>query len=60
MDVADVTAGVVLAAAVYEAAAIWTRRVPTITDLLYRTPRVARAGLVALAALWAIDHFEVL
>jgi hypothetical protein len=57
---ADVMAGVGLAAAAYEAVAIWFDKLPTITDVTKRFPRLVRAVLLGGAVVWAVDHFEVL
>lgn len=43
----------------YEALAIMTGRVPTVTNLVMRLPPPVR-GLLSLAAFaWLLDHFEV-
>ena len=55
-DVALVVVGVGYA---YEAVALRTRRVPTISALTCKLPRPARIGLLAAAAAWATVHFEV-
>lgn len=57
--IADALAGVALAAACYEAVAVWTERVPTITDLVVKTPKLVRIGGLAAAAVWGLYHFMV-
>lgn len=59
MTVADFAAGVALGVAIYEAAAVWTHKVPTITDLLNGRPKLFRLALLVAANLWALDHFKV-
>jgi hypothetical protein len=55
----DIAVGVALAAAAYEAVAVWTRRVPTITAITKRFPKLVRAVMVSATLVWAIFHFEV-
>ena len=57
---ADVAAAVALMAAGYEAAAVWTDRVPTITDVVNKTPKLVRVGGLALSAVWALHHFRII
>lgn len=57
--IADTLAAVALAAAGYEAAAVWTGKVPTITELVVKTPRLVRAAALAAAAVWGLYHFMV-
>jgi hypothetical protein len=43
----------------WEALALITRRLPTVTNLVMRLPFPVRVALVALTAFWMADHFEV-
>jgi hypothetical protein len=58
--IADVAAALALIAASYEATAVWTDKVPTITTLVNKTPKLVRAAGLAGAAAWALHHFRVL
>jgi hypothetical protein len=43
----------------YEAAALISGRLPTITTLTMRLPRILRAVIVSGVAYWLVNHFEV-
>lgn len=60
MGTDDVAIVVMLAAALYEGVAHFTRKVPYITTLVNRLPWLARFGIVGGAFVWTIDHFRVL
>lgn len=55
----DVGVAALLLAGIYEAYAFWTRKAPTITAIVKRFPWLVRAGLLLVALVWALDHFEV-
>lgn len=56
----DLAVVLMLAAATYEAGAVWTRKVPTITAIINAWPKLARIALLAGATVVAVDHFQVL
>jgi hypothetical protein len=51
--------GAILTITTYESVAIATGLVPTISNLLGRLPRTARALIVLSAAAWLAHHLEV-
>lgn len=44
---------------VWEATALLTGRVPTVTSQVMRLPRPARIGLCAAVAYWMAHHFDL-
>lgn len=56
MDLAIVLATLGVIAAVYEWAAIRSRKVPTVTELIYRGRWPARIAVAVLACLAIVDH----
>jgi hypothetical protein len=59
MNAVDVVAVVMVGAALYEAVAL-KGKVPTITTLINRLPKLVRVGALLGALTWAVDHFEIL
>lgn len=59
MTPTDLAVVAMLGASAYEAAAVWTRKVPTITVLVNGWPKLARIAVLAGALVVAVDHFEV-
>ena len=55
----DVAIAAFLAAAVYEALAHYTRKVPYITVVINKAPWWVRAGGLTGGVLWALDHFRI-
>jgi hypothetical protein len=43
----------------WEATALLSGRLPTVTNLTMRLPRPVRALLVAGVAVWMLEHFDV-
>lgn len=44
---------------IYEWVALRYRSVPTITAMVMKTPKLARAAIVATPLAWAVYHFDI-